>query len=329
VLAGGPTAAVLDGHLGDPGRGALPLRMLAGVHALVLAGEAPALAAFYPSAGGTAAAGPGAAAAWPALREVLATRRDAIRAWLAGPPQTNEVGRGAVLAGVLCWLTARAPRPVRLVEIGASAGLNLSADRFRIEGDQASYGDPESPVRLRAAWRGTPRPLGPAGLAGPAPAELPLVDVTERTGGDVNPIDPRTADGLLRLAAYVWPDQLDRMRRLRGAADLAARVPAEVRREPASATVARVSLRPGTWTLIWHSVVRQYLDRDESRAVADGIAALAAAATDSARFCHAWLEPGDPGPIAGWPVELATWPDGGRRRIGTAAPHGLPVTWGG
>jgi hypothetical protein len=60
LLAGGPTAAVLDGHLTDPGRSALALRMLGGVHALVLTGHAAELAEFYPSAGGGADPGAGA-----------------------------------------------------------------------------------------------------------------------------------------------------------------------------------------------------------------------------------------------------------------------------
>lgn len=52
LRAGGPTVGVLDGHLEMPGRGALALRTLGGVHALVLTGRAPELARFYPSAGG-------------------------------------------------------------------------------------------------------------------------------------------------------------------------------------------------------------------------------------------------------------------------------------
>src|SRR5215470_10897817 len=120
LLAGGPTAAVLDGHLADPGRSALALRMLGGVHALALTGRVPELAAFYPSAGGTADPGPRAELAWPALRRVLADHTDWVRAWLDRPPQTNEVGRGAALAGALCHIVAEADHPVRLVELGAS-----------------------------------------------------------------------------------------------------------------------------------------------------------------------------------------------------------------
>lgn len=313
LLAGGPTAAVLDGHLTDPGRSALALRMLGGVHALELTGRATELAAFYPSAGGTADAGPGAERAWPAMRDVLAGQADWIRAWLGRPPQTNEVGRGAALVGALCHVVAEADLPVRLVEIGASAGLNLRADRFWISGPGVAYGEESSPVRMAGGWLGEAPPAR-------------RIDVVARTGGDLTPIDPLSDDGELRLTAYVWPDQVERLDRLRGAIELAARVPAELREEPASATVAGVSLEPGCWTVLWHSIMHQYLDAGQVAAVEAGVAALAATAAGTARFAHVSFEPIRS--TAGTPVELVTWPGGVRRRLGTAPPHGIPVTWG-
>jgi hypothetical protein len=312
LLAGGPTAGVLDGHLADPGRSALALRMLGGVHALVLTGGADELARFYPSAGGTADTGPGAGRAWPALRRVLDEHRDKIRDWLPRPPQTNEVGRGAALAGALCHLVAEAPYPIRLVEIGASAGLNLRADHFWISGAGVSFGPESSPVRMPGGWRGQPPPLKP-------------VEVITRTGGDLAPVDPVSDDGRLVLCAYVWADQVDRLERLRGACELATRIPVDLRQQPASATLASLRLEPGTWTVLWHSIMQQYLDRDEVRELADDVAALGAAATDSARFAHISFELTRGTPDT--PVELTTWPGGVCRRLGTAPPHGIPVTW--
>ena len=312
LLAGGPTAAVLDGHLADPGRSALALRMLGGVHALVLTGRAPELAGFYPAAGGSADVGPGAALAWPALRRVLDEHTEEIRSWLERPPQTNEVGRGAALAGALCYLVAETACPVRLVEIGASAGLNLRADRFWISGAGVSYGDQSSPVRMRGGWLGQPPPVRP-------------VEVVSRTGGDLTPLDPLSEDGRVRLSAYVWADQVARMERLRGALDLAARIPADLRAEPASVTLAGIRLVPGTWTVLWHSIMQQYLDAEQARELTDGVAALGATATETARFAHVTLELVRGTPQT--PVEGTTWPGATGRRLGTAPPHGLPVTW--
>jgi hypothetical protein len=312
LLAGGPTAGVLHGHLADPGRSALPLRMLGGVHALVLTGRAADLAAFYPSAGGTADPGPGARLAWRALRVVLETHRAEIRRWLPHPPQTNEVGRGAALAGALCHLVAEADRPVRLIEIGTSAGLNLRADQFWISGAGVSYGPPSSPVRMPDAWQGKPPPVR-------------QVQVISRTGGDLAPVDPVSDEGRLLLLAYVWADQVQRLERLRGACDLAEQIPADLRRESASETITGLGLEPGTWTVLWHSIFQQYLDAEQIREMADGVARIGATATESARFAHVTLELVKPGPDT--PVEVTTWPGGECRVIGSALPHGIPVTW--
>jgi hypothetical protein len=314
LLADGPVAAVLAGYLDAPWRSALALRMLGGVHALVLTGQAPELAAFYPSAGGTADPGPDGARAWAALRQVLAEQRDTVRGWLARPPQTNEVGRAAALLGGLRHIGAEARLPVRLVEIGASAGLNLRADRFHVAGEAGHYGDPSSPVVLTGAWQGTPPPAGP-------------VEVAERTGADRSPIDPTTDAGRLALAAYVWPDQRDRMDRLRGALAVAAEVPADLRQELASDTLDRIRLAEGSWTVLWHSIVRQYLDDGQRAAVTSGISALGGMATASARFAWLCLEPHRRTSNGECLVTLTTWPGGTPRVLGTAPPHGLPVIW--
>jgi hypothetical protein len=312
LLGGGPTAGVLDGHLEDRGPSALALRMLGGVHALVLSGQAPELAAFYPSAGGTADPGPGAARAWSALRGTLAGHRDAVRGWLDRPPQTNEVGRAAALIGGFRYIAAETGLPIRLVEIGASAGLNLRADYFHIPAEAGGYGDPSSPVVLRGAWQGQSPPAAP-------------VEVIARTGGDVDPIDPTTPEGRLTLTAYVWPDQADRLERLRSALGLAALVPVDLRQEAASATAARTDLADGCWTVLWHSVVRQYLDQHQRTALTDRVRALGAAATRSSRFAYLYLEPTRD---SGFLVTLTTWPGGRERVLGRASPHGIPVTWG-
>ncbi len=311
LLAGGPTAAVLAGHLGAPLSSALALRVLGGAHALALTGRAPELAAWYPSAGGVTDPEPGSPRAWAALQHTFSVQRDEVRSWLARPPQTNEVGRAAALLGGLSHVVAEARLPIRLVEVGASAGLNLRADHFHVPGDAGRYGDPGSPVVLCRAWQGEPPPRGD-------------IRIVERTGGDLAPVDPVTDDGRLVLTAYVWPDQADRLDRLRGALSIAEQVPADLRAESASATLARTELAPGSWTVLWHSIFRQYLDGAQREELADGVAALAVSATRSARFAYLYFEQSRAG---GCTVTLTTWPGGQRRVLGRAPAHGIPVRW--
>lgn len=311
LLDGGPTAQVLNGHFDDRPSSVLALRLLGGVHGLVLSGRAPELAAFYPSAGGTAESAPGSPRAWAALQQTLSEHSAEVQSWLGHPPQTNEVGRAAALLGGLRHIAADVDLPVRLVEVGASAGLNLRADWFCVPGKAGNYGDPSSPVVLTDGWLGDPPPQS-------------RVEVVERTGGDIAPVDPLTAEGRLKLTAYVWPDQTERLRRLRGAFQVAERVPADLRTESASDTVGRTVLTAGSWTVLWHSIFRQYLTETQRAELADGVALLGARATPAARFAYVYLEQSRAG---GCPVTLVTWPGGRRRVLGTAPAHGLPVRW--
>lgn len=148
-------ATVLAGHEDDPGPSALALRLLGSVHRLVLERRAGALATFYPSVGGTWEP----LAGWRAFLHLLADQPDAVREWLDRPPQTNEVGRSAALLGGLLHLERALP--LRLMEIGASGGLNLICDRY---GYIPERGLPVGPTEstapvLRGAWTG--RPLEP------------------------------------------------------------------------------------------------------------------------------------------------------------------------
>lgn len=311
LAAGGPTAEILEGHFEDRLPSGLALRLLAGAHALALSGAAPDLAACYPSAGGTAETEPGSPRAWAALRRVLTEQAAAIRPWLDQPPQTNEVGRAAALLGGLRFIAAEAALPLRLVEVGASAGLNLRADQFCVPGVAGRYGDPGSAVQLSDGWQDD------------APPDSQL-EVIERTGGDIAPVDPLTEAGRLRLTAYIWPDHAARLARLRGAFEIAAAVPADLRAESASATLARIRLLPGTWTVLWHSIFRQYLTATERGELADGIVDLGASATVRARFAYLYLEQSR---VGGCLIVLTTWPGGRRRVLGMAPAHGLPVRW--
>lgn len=163
---------------------------------------------------------------------------------------------------------------------------------------------------------------------GPSALALRLV-VAERAGCDIAPIDPTTADGALTLTAYVWPDQDERLARLRGALEIAREVPAEVRRQGAPEFIRGLELVDGAVTVLWHSIMWQYLSRDDQADATAAIDALGESATDRRPFAHLYLEPvrPNPGDERAFHVMLQTWPSGERRSLGVAAPHGVPVVW--
>ena len=311
--AGGPTATVLRGHESDPGPSGLALRLVGSVHRLVLAGSAPELAAYYPTAGGT-----WSSRGSEAVRAFLAARGDEVRPLLDQAPQTNEVGRAAALVGGLLRLTARWPLPVRLWEIGASAGLNLQADRFRISGGAGAWGDPASPVHLDEAWNG---------VALPVDGDLRVV---ERGGCDVSPIDVSTEEGRLTLTSYVWPDMTARHERLAGAIALARTRPAPVERMDAASYVERLTPASGHLTVLWHSVMWQYVPSSQQERVTARLEELGGAASADAPLVHLYAEPvrRTPDDDHRFWVCAHTWPGPGERVfLGRMAAHGLPVVW--
>ncbi|MBW1595994.1 DUF2332 domain-containing protein [Streptomyces sp. JJ38] len=318
VRTGGPCARALAGHEADSGPQGLALRLAGAVHALVLSGRAPELARYYPSAGGRfdpVEAEP----AWRAFRAAVSNRPDEVRTWLSRSPQTNEVGRAHLLVAGLLWASDRAPLPIRLLELGASAGLMLRADRFRCTAEGLDWGPRDAEVQLAGTWRGTP----PAWLTGAA-RRHPALDVVERRGCDLAPVDPRSEDGVLALRSYVWPDQTARHERLAGALRLAAREPAEVVALGAGDFLDGVGLREGTLTVVWHSVMRQYVPKPEWTRVRAALDRLAEAADERSAVLHLAFEPVRVG--TGHPFRLlARLNDGPTTTLAEAHPHGLPA----
>ena len=151
VARGGLFADLVSTYRGVPMLDALPLRVLGAVHALVLGGRAPGLAAFYPSTGGHFEA----EGAFRALCEVCDAHRDELRDAAATlRVQTNEVQRSAVLVPGFLRVAARTGLPLRIREIGSSAGLNLFFDRHRYEWGPHRFGDAAAPLVLAARWNG-------------------------------------------------------------------------------------------------------------------------------------------------------------------------------
>ncbi|MGZ4688570.1 MAG: DUF2332 domain-containing protein [Acidimicrobiia bacterium] len=317
VETGGPTWELLESRADAPTEHAVALRLLGGVHRMVLSGTAPELARHYPSTGGDG----DAAAAWWHFRDLVTRAPAEVLDALTRPPQTNEVGRSASLVPGFLEVAAKTALPLRLLELGSSAGLNLRVDRYCYEHDGLRWGDPGSPVRFVDLWSGDrPPPLGtPATIAA-------------RSGCDRDPIDPADPDSVLTLLSYVWPDQAERLQRLRAALEIAAGFPVEVARAPIEDWLPQQldTPVPGVATVVFHSVVWQYLP-DATRAIV--LAALDEAggrATGDAPLAYLRLEPAV-GTYFPAQLRLTTWPGGSTASEGhllaTSGFHFGPVTW--
>jgi hypothetical protein len=303
---GGPTWSVLRDHV-RPGRGdALALRLMAALHRLALTGRAPALARHYPSAGGDASLD----GAWDAFRDVLASQAEEVGALVARRCQTNEVGRAAALVFGFLEVAASASLPMRVLEVGASAGLNLRWDRFRYGGGGASWGDALSPVDLTGLWAEPPEHVEVS------------VEVVERRGCDLRPVDPTSEEGGLALRASIWADQLPRFARLRGALDLAGRVSAAVDQASVEEWLpAQLACRrSGIATVVYHSVVDEYLPDETRRAFHACLQDAGARAAADAPL--AWLQLEPLTELRHHGVRLVTWPGRRERLIATCGAHG-------
>ncbi|PYM14206.1 MAG: DUF2332 domain-containing protein [Candidatus Rokuibacteriota bacterium] len=197
-----------------PGQPA-PNLLFAAVHVLLMREPETPLAEFYPSL--TAAARP-PGDAYPGFRTFCRRHAEKIRALLESRRvQTNEVRRCAYLFPAFAAVARLAGgRPLALIEIGASAGLNLLWDRYAYRyDDEAVYGALESPVLITCQLRGDGRP--------PLARQLPTI--AARVGVDLHPVDVMDADAVRWLEALVWPEERQRADLLRTAVALARRDP--------------------------------------------------------------------------------------------------------
>jgi hypothetical protein len=276
VRSGGPCLAALAPHM-ERSRMLAPLLLLAAIHRMVLEGQLPEAARFYPSAGGQRDED----ALWPHFLEAVP------RAVLPVCVQTNEVERSRGLLPGFLEVARHTGLPLRLLEIGASAGLNLRWDHFPFL---------DVPATIRIA---------------------------ERRGCDLNPIDPTLDESRGALLCFVWPDQVERLQRLAQAIDVARQVPAPVDRSDAVDWLRGqlADARPGVATIVYHSVVLPYLTEEKRDRLRQLIEDAGRRATDGAPLAWLSMEPG----ADQADIHLAMWPGGERRLIARADFHGRVV----
>lgn len=312
----GPVTRVIAPFGDQPFSAAYTLRLLGGVHRMALTGEAPALAAHFPSTGGDGDAD----AAMRVLEDLMADPPATVLDAISRPPQTNEVGRSAALGSGLFVVAARTGVPLRLREVGASGGLNLRPDRYRYAQGDDGWGDPDAGVRFEDQWPDG----GPPFAAG--------IPVADRRGCDQDPIDAADPDGAITLLSYIWPEPAERFERARAAIAIAAAVPAAIDRADAASWVAAAcaSAVPGTALVVYHSVVWQYLDAAAQAAIRSALGDAGARASADAPVAWLRLEPNLETYV---PAELRltlwTGDEPEELFLATTGFHGGPIAWRG
>jgi len=303
--AGGRTDRLLSGRTETPLRDAITLRLLGAVHRIVLRGDAPELARYYPSAGG----GGSPIDTELFLDTAMQFEAEVVEA-LHQNVQTNEVGRCAALAPAIALVARETGLPLSMLEVGASGGLISNWDRYRYECHGSTLGPTDSSVRFTDRW--TDR----FDLTGD-------VVVEERSACDVAPLDVTTTDDRLRLLSFVWPDQEQRFELLTAALDVAQRHPPLVERADAGEWLAdKVPNRAsGTATVVFHSIVWQYLPRPTKERLRAVLTEQGLMATRQRPIAWVRLEPAG----ASADVRVTTWPGGLERTVALSSYHGSDI----
>ena len=303
----GQKFAAFQGNIGPSGH-SLPLRIAGGLHALVLSNAAPELAALYPPHKATD----------DDLRDgvlgALQKHEGFLLDWTDTAPQTNEVRRSAALIAGAHVALQYFELPIHLSELGASGGLNLMWDHFALEVEGMHFGANMPAVLLSPEWTGPPPPKA-----------KPVV--ANRASVDLNPLNASRGEHLLRLTAYLWPDQPERLHMTRAAASVATTV---LHKGDAIEWLGpRLAAAPqGHLHLIQHTVAWQYFPVEAQAHGRALVEAAGAQATPNRPL--GWLSmetDGDTTGQIGAALTLRLWPGDITLDLGRADFHGRWINW--
>lgn len=295
---------------GLPLEDAMPLRLAGGFHHLLLTGDDARLEPVYRG---------DITDQSEVDAIVLAVTRDhdaRLLPWLDGPPQTNEAGRSASFMAALLWLSERLGPRFEINELGASAGINTMMDRYHYDLGGVTVGPANSPMQIKPEWRGSPPPDNP-------------VEIVAIRGCDQTPIDLSDPDAALRVKAYVWPENRERITRMDAALKLAAeRRPDLVEADAADWVIERLVAPQdsGVTRVFQHSIVWQYIPAARRRIIEQAI--LTASAKASAEHPLAWIMLETNRETFRHELTVRYWPgDGERHLLAQAQAHGAWVEW--
>jgi hypothetical protein len=293
---------------GAPLADALPLRIAGGLHALYLSDAQPELGGIYR----------GEAVDDVALvREAIAAHEAPLMAWLGGPPQTNEAGRSSNFAAAMLWLADQGlPPRFECVEIGSSAGINLMMDRYAYDLGGVRVGPAEPAMEFTPEWQGDPPPDRE-------------IEIASLKGCDVAPVDLTDPKQALRLKAYIWPEHAVRFDRMDAAIEAASeRAPNLVKMNAADFVEAELARpqEPGVTRVLMHSIVWQYVPKDQQARVTAAMEAAGSHATVDRPL--AWIALEANRETHRHEMVVRYWPGGEEGRLlAEAHPHGAWVRW--
>ncbi len=308
--AGGRIYALLTGRSSRPIHDAIPLRLAGAIHRVVLRGDDTRLARHYPSMGGKPGEDFGADFIGY-VREHL----DEVELGLSSQVQTNEVGRSVVHLALSHWITKFDIEECDFLEVGASAGLNLNFDKFYACFGQLRMGDPSSALRFMGDWFEN-APLVPKVGA----------RIINRRGVDVSPLDVTDPAQELRLLSFVWPDQKARMQRIRSAIEIAKLHKPLVETESADTWIERqLRTRRERATVVFHSIVWQYLGPDVQRRFRQALEDASITASPEKPLIWARMEPA--GKVADVRVTMWRGGDAEEFHLADIGYHGQDMKW--
>lgn len=303
----GQAMSAYSGDIGPVGH-SLPLRIAGGLHALVLSTQNPILMAAYP---------PHDVDDTQLSKAIVAALRDHepfLIEWTKSAPQTNEVRRSAALIAGAQVALSHFQRPIVLSELGASGGLNLMWDHYALAVGGTQFGPNAPALTVAPKWDG---PLPPNHT----------IEIAERAGVDLNPLNPNDPDDLLRLKAYLWADQPHRLALTAAATAILDTV---VEKGDAIEWLERRLAQPkaGHLHIIQNTVAWQYFPQAAQDRGIQLLEAAGARATLDAPL--AWLSMENDGDATGGlgaAITLRLWPGDVTLHLGRADFHGRWITW--
>lgn len=257
--------------------------------------------------------------AYPHFREFCLSHADEIRRLVTTRRiQTNEVGRCTALVPAFEWVVRQhVGMKLAMIEIGASAGLNMLWDRYGYEyRPGGKVGDADAMVQLPCEVRGTIPPL---------PEAMP--EVVWRVGIDINPLIGFVHDEseMLWLQALIWPEQADRAEQLERAINEARRTPPEVRKGSAPDVIEDIieEAPSDAHLVIYHSYTLNQMPQDVGNATRENMQ-KASETRDFTRIALEWWA-GEPAPT----LDAYEYRGGEmmKTRLGICESHGRWLEW--